>query len=66
MKKPDEGEKWGAIDWRYMTEESDGEDDTISQHRLPWRSKSMSCVVILYSEDFTCGALGLVPRLPLA
>ena len=33
---------WAAIDWQYMTEESEGEDETITRHRLLWRSNGMN------------------------
>ena len=31
-------ERWTAIDFQYMTEESDGEEQ-VRQHKLPWRSE---------------------------
>ena len=30
---------WMEIDFRYMMEESEGEDDIIRQHKLQWRSR---------------------------
>lgn len=38
LKKGKECEVWAAIDYNYMTEESDGEDGCINQHKLTWRS----------------------------
>ena len=32
---------WDEIDFRYMTEESEGED-CINQHKLVWRSRGLS------------------------
>ena len=59
LKKTRESEMWSEIDYKYMTEESEGEDDTIKQHKLPWRSRSkfynrhyicfLSVVVLLFS-----------------
>ena len=35
-----EKEKWTSIDYRYMTEESESDDDSvIRQHKLQWRSQ---------------------------
>ena len=31
--------EWEQLDQRYMTEESDGDDGLIVEHRLKWRSK---------------------------
>ena len=31
---------WSEIDYKYMTEEREGEDDTIKQYKRPWRSRS--------------------------
>lgn len=32
---------WQEIDWSFMSEESDDDDDgSINRHKLPWRSKS--------------------------
>ena len=39
--KTKELELWRGIDHKYMTEESEGEDDTITVHELPWRSTGM-------------------------
>ena len=39
LKSPKESELWASIDCRYMTEESEGEEDKIHQHELPWRSR---------------------------
>ena len=36
MRKEKERERWTAIDFEYMTEESDGEEQ-VRQHKLPWR-----------------------------
>ena len=33
-------DRWRSIDYRYMTEESDVDDKTVAQHKLPWRSNS--------------------------
>lgn len=32
-------EMWADIDYRYMTEESEGENDSINRHKLTWRSR---------------------------
>ena len=34
-----EMKEWEKLDQRYMTEESDGDDGVIVEHRLKWRSK---------------------------
>ena len=39
LKKDCEQSFWNAIDYRFMTEESEGEDDTVLHHMLPWRSE---------------------------
>ena len=39
LKKDRERSFWNAIDYRFMTEESEGEDDTVVRHMLPWRSE---------------------------
>ena len=36
--KEKEREKWAQIDYRYMTDESEQDSDTVLQHQLPWRS----------------------------
>lgn len=36
--KEKERDKWAQIDYRYMTEESELDSDTVLQHPLPWRS----------------------------
>ena len=41
LKNEQESEKWSQIDFQYMTEESDGDDDCISQHKLTWRSSGI-------------------------
>lgn len=46
MRKEKEMNLWTEIDHRYMTEESEGEDDSITVHELPWRS-SGTCVTVL-------------------
>ena len=48
LKKTRESEMWSEIDYKYMTEESEGEDDTIKQHKLPWRSRSKfyTCIYV--------------------
>ena len=38
LKKDQERSFWDAIDYHFMTEESEGEDDTVVRHMLPWRS----------------------------
>ena len=35
LKREQEKSLWSAIDCRFMTEESEGEDGTIVQHMLP-------------------------------
>ena len=35
---------WGELDWKFMTEESSGDEDSLHQHPLPWRSKGEDCV----------------------
>ena len=37
---------WGEVDYRYMTEESEGEDDTITVHELAWRSTGMLLLIV--------------------
>ena len=32
--------KWKEIDYRFMTEESDVDEEAVAQHKLPWRSES--------------------------
>ena len=39
LKKARESEMLADIDHRYMTEESDGENDTINQHKPTWQSQ---------------------------
>jgi len=40
LKSPNESELlWASIDCRYMTEESEGEENKIHQHELPRRSQ---------------------------
>ena len=67
MKKEKERERWTAIDFEYMTEESDGEEQ-VRQHKLPWRSEgrlvvfAVSAVLyiptngfsVLYSAESSC------------
>ena len=38
LKKEGELKKWKEIDFKYMTDESDG--DEVKQHKLTWRSDS--------------------------
>ena len=40
LKKDKERERWAAIDYQYMIEESDAEG-VIYQHKLTWRSEGM-------------------------
>ena len=35
-----EREKWMQIDYHYMMEESDIDEEKVGQHKLPWRSNS--------------------------
>ena len=45
LKKAKERDLWQSIDYRFMTDESEGEDDKgefVLRHPLPWRSKSKS------------------------
>jgi len=35
-----EKEKWKEIDHRFMTEESNVDEEAVVQHKLPWRSES--------------------------
>ena len=37
--KEREKEKWSSIDYRFMTYESDTEEDVVLQHKLVWRSE---------------------------
>ena len=64
LKKEKERERWAAIDFQYMTEESAGEEQ-VRQHKLPWRSEGrlVLCVVsavlynaysVLYSAESSC------------
>ena len=39
LKKARESEMLADIDHRYMTEESDGENDPINQHKPTWQSQ---------------------------
>lgn len=39
LRNEKERERWMQIDYRYMTEESDMDEDKVGQHKLPWRSK---------------------------
>ncbi len=41
LRSAKETELWPAIDYRYMTKESEGDDDTVHQHKLPWHSRGM-------------------------
>ena len=41
LRNPKQAERWASIDYRYMTEESEGEEDKIHQHVLPWRSQGL-------------------------
>lgn len=45
IKKIEERDLWQSIDYQYMTEESEREDEKgafIMKYSLPWRSKSKS------------------------
>ena len=61
LKKEKERERWAAIDFQYMTDESDGEEQ-VRQHKLPWRSEcrcAVSAVLydaysIIYSIESSC------------
>ena len=64
LKKTRESEMWSEIDYKYMTEESEGEDDTIKQHKLPWRSRSkfynrhvymflVCCSFVVFMQNWT-------------
>ncbi|CAI8019518.1 hypothetical protein GBAR_LOCUS11729 [Geodia barretti] len=44
LKKEKKRERWTAIDFKYMTEESDGEEQ-VRQHKLPWRSEVLNRLV---------------------
>ena len=33
-------ERWGQIDFHFMTDESDLDNDSVAQHKLPWRSEN--------------------------
>ena len=46
MRKEKEMNLWMEIDHRYMTEESEGEDDSITVHEQPWQSPG-TCVTVL-------------------
>ena len=49
LKKDKEREKWMQIDYRYMTEESDMDEERVGQHKLPWRSYS-NVIYILFDR----------------
>ena len=40
LRNEKEREKWKEIDYRFMTEESDVDEEAVAQHKLPWRSES--------------------------
>ena len=40
-----EREKWMQIDYHYMTEESDIDEEKVGQYKLPWRSNSKLCTL---------------------
>ena len=40
LRNDKEKEKWKEIDHRFMTEESDVDEEAVAQHKLPWRSES--------------------------
>ena len=54
VKEGEEAERWKALSYAYMTEESDDSSDSniIITHKLPWRSDSESCnvAVVNYSS----------------
>ena len=46
-------ERWSQIDFHFMTDESDLDDDSVAQHKLPWRSESkflkyMYCIALIF------------------
>ena len=44
LKGEAEKEKWSSIDHRYMTDESESdEEDVVRQHKLQWRSQGRPC-----------------------
>lgn len=48
-----ERERWGQINFHFMTDESDLDDDSVAQHKLPWRSESkflkyMYCIALIF------------------
>ena len=45
-------EEWKQLDQRYMTEESDGDDGMIVEHRLEWRSKRKEANCSTVSNSF--------------
>ena len=63
MKKLEEKEKWGAIDWQYMTEKSDDKDDTIHQHHYPG-AVHMSCIIFCI-HHCTLSLISSFPGSPL-
>ena len=34
---------WDSIDYQFMKDESEGEDDKLVRHLLPWRSECKLC-----------------------
>ena len=45
--KEHEKEKWSAINYHFMTDESD-EEDVVFQHKLVWRSEGILYVIFKF------------------
>ena len=53
LRNEKERERWMQIDYRYMTEESDMDEDKVGQYKLPWRSNSnVICYYIYLVIDY--------------
>ena len=45
-----EREKWKQLDHRFMTDESDVDEEAVAQHKLTWRSESKCCALVCISQ----------------
>ena len=43
LKRDRERSCWDSTDYQFMTEESEGEDNKVVRHLLPWRSECKPC-----------------------
>ena len=41
-----EREKWKRLHHRFMTNESDADEEAVAQHKLTWRSESNCCALV--------------------